>query len=131
MAHNKLILSTFISQLDECLDDMLKTYPTTATDQRFIKCKMYFDTLKKTNPRTMILAWKKFVNERYREQIDAKNIDFFIHKDYSEEVSDYDNVVEGAINDMRETIMQMSESNKETSMKYVQNLCKLGDLYVI
>jgi hypothetical protein len=79
----------------------------------------------------MILAWKKFVNDRYREQIDAKNIDFFIHKDYSTEVEDYDNVVEGAINDMRETIMAMSETNKETSMKYVQNLCKLGDLYII
>ena len=128
--NNKLILNTFLGQMDECLRDMLSTYPTTAHDPRFVKCKVYFETLKKTNPRAMIMAWKVYVNEKYRAQIDSGDIDFFVHKDYSVEAQEYyDNVVEGAINDMRETILAMSETNKRMSMNYIQNLCKLADLY--
>jgi hypothetical protein len=130
MNNNKLILSTFLSQMDECLNDMLQTYPTTAHDPRFVKCKLYFETLKKTNPRTMIVAWKTHVNDKYRTQIDSGDLYFFVNKDYSEEAREYyDNVVEGAINDMRETIMSMTEKNKKMCVAYIQNLCKLADLY--
>ena len=116
--------------MDECLKDMLATYPSTLHDPRFVKCKIYFETLKKSNPRTMIVAWKTYVNAKYRDKIDSGDIYFFVEKDYSVEAKEYyDNVVEGAINDMRETIMTMSEQNKTMCMKYIQNLCKLADLY--
>lgn len=128
---NSIILSTFVKQLDECLEDIITTYPDNCkVDDRFLKCKMYFDLLKMSNPRLMILTWKTMVNERYREQILRGDVNFFITKDYKDDAAEYySETVEGAINDLRDTIKAMSPQNMATSMKYIQNLCKLGDRY--
>lgn len=129
--NNSIILSTFVKQLDECLEDIITTYPENCkVDDRFLKCKMYFDALKRANPRLMIMTWKTMVNERYRAQILAGDVDFFIKKDYQDDAAEYYNeTVESAINDLRTTIRNMSPANITTSMKYIQNLCKLGDAY--
>jgi hypothetical protein len=129
--NNPIILSTFVKQLDECLEDIITTYPENCkVDDRFLKCKMYFDTLKRANPRLMIVTWKTMVNERYRAQILAGDVDFFIKKDYQDDAAEYYNeTVENAINELRTTIRNMSPENIKTSMKYIQNLCKLGDAY--
>jgi hypothetical protein len=132
MANNSLVLSTFLQQLDECLEDIIVLYPNqTAKDSRFLKCKMYFDAVRKTNPRLMIQVWKTRVNEKFRAQIDAKNVNFFVEElDFkSEAPKSYTDEVETALDDLRWTIRQMSETNIEKCMHYVQNLCKLADLY--
>jgi hypothetical protein len=131
MNNNSIVLSTFIKQLDECLEDIIAVYPKICeTDDRFLKCKLYFDALKKANPRIMIVTWKSMVNDRYRAQILAGDVDFFVKKDYQEDAREYYNeTIEGAIDDLRTTIREMSPENIKTSMKYIQNLCKLGDLY--
>jgi hypothetical protein len=133
MNNNSLILSTFIKQMDECLADVIRVYPDICkTDVRFTKCKLYFETLKKTNPRVMIVTWKTKINEKYKDKILAKDIQFFVEKDYQEDAPEfYDNTVESVIQDLRNTISTMSPSNIETALKYIQNLCKLADLYVI
>lgn len=130
--NNGIVLKTFLKQMDECLEDIIKTYPSwVQTDRRFVKCKMYFETLKSSNPKSMIVAWKRYVNDKYRKEIDANNIEFFITKNYKNDVDiEYDDVIETSINDLRETIMNMSEENQRASMKYIQNLCKLCDHYV-
>ena len=128
--NNQLVIGTFIKQLDECLEDILAVYPETVHDNRFLKCKMYFDTLKKTNPRLLIQVWKVYVNEKFRKQIDAGDLNFFAERDYREDTDRAkDTEVESAINDLRTTIRTMSEENINKSMKYIQNLCKLSDLY--
>ena len=129
--NNSFVLSTFIKQLDECLEDIMTTYPNAAkTDDRFLKCKMYFDALKMSNPRLMIMTWKAYVNDKYRERIDAGDINFFLEKEYESDAAElYSTVVESAINDLRVTIRGMSEANVAASMKYVQNLVKLAELY--
>ena len=130
---NSIALKTFIKQLDEFLEDVIQMYPEVAkSDDRFIKCKMYFDALKMSNPKLMITTWKSFVNVRYRKQIDSGDVNFFMDtSDYKSEVPEgYNNLVENAINDLRETVRTMSSHNVEKSMKYVSNLCKLADMYV-
>jgi hypothetical protein len=132
MANNQLVLSTFLQQLDECLEDIIVLYPTqTAKDSRFLKCKMYFDAVRKTNPRLMIQVWKSRVNDKFRAQIDAKNVNFFVEElDFKKEApKSYDDEVDSALNDLRWTIREMSEGNIEKCMRYVQNLCKLADMY--
>lgn len=133
MSNNSLVLSTFIKQMDECLADVIRVYPDICkTDARFLKCKMYFETLKQTNPRLMVLTWKSKINEKYKDQILAKDVNFFIQKDYQEDAEEYYNsTVESAIQDLRTVIRSMSQANIETAMKYVQNLCKLADLYSV
>ena len=119
--------------MDECLEDVIRVYPDICkTDVRFTKCKLYFETLKKTNPRIMIMTWKTKINEKYKDKILAKDIQFFVEKDYQEDAPEYyDTTVETVIQDLRNTIRSMSPSNIDTALKYIQNLCKLADLYVV
>jgi hypothetical protein len=125
--NHPLVLSTFISQLDECLEDISKVY---SEDSRFIRCKMYFDTLKKTNPRMIISTWKTQVADKYEERILAGDIDYFLNKDFTQEISSYTPTIDQSIQDLRKAIQSMSEENKTKSIQYIQNLCKLSKLYV-
>lgn len=127
--NNSLVLSTFIKQLEECLEDISNTYNE---DSRFLKCKLYFNTIKLANPRILITTWKSMINEKYRIQIDTGDVNYFIEKDYKDDAPDYyNNTVDNAIQDLRIMIRNMSPENISVSMKYVQNLCKLGDLYTL
>jgi ATP phosphoribosyltransferase len=125
--NHPLVLSTFITQLDECLEDISKVY---SSDARFIRCKLYLDTLKKTNPRMIITAWKTHVADKYEEHILAGDIDYFLNKDYTQELPMYNPTIEQSIQDLRKAIQSMSEENKKKSIQYIQNLCKLSKLYV-
>jgi len=125
--NHPLVLSTFITQLDECLEDISKVY---SSDARFIRCKLYLDTLKKTNPRMIITTWKTQVADKYEERILAGDIDYFLNKDYTQELPVYSSTIDQAIEDLRKAIQSMSEENKNKSIQYIQNLCKLSKLYV-
>lgn len=125
--NHPLVLSTFITQLDECLEDISKVY---YSDSRFIRCKLYLDTLKKTNPRMIITTWKTQVADKYEEHILSGNIDYFLNKDYTQELPVYNPTIDQAIQDLRKAIQSMSEENKNKSIQYIQNLCKLSKLYV-
>lgn len=125
--NHPLVLSTFITQLDECLEDISKVY---SKDTRFIRCKLYLDTLKKTNPRMIITTWKTQVADKYEERILAGDIDYFLKIDYTQELPVYNATIDQAIQDLRTAIQSMSEENKAKSIQYIQNLCKLSKLYV-
>ena len=126
--NNQLVLTTFIAQLDECLEDVGNIY---SEDERFVKCKMYLSTLKKTNPRMIITTWKTSVTDKYEERINSGDIDYFLNKDYSQELSsNYTSTIDKSIQDLRQAIQTMSEENKKKSIQYIQNLCKLSKLYV-
>jgi hypothetical protein len=124
--NHPLVLSTFISQLDECLEDISKVY---SEDSRFIRCKLYLDTLKKSNPRMIITTWKTQVTDKYEDHILAGDIDFFLNKDYTQETG-YTPTMDQALQDLRKAIQSMSDDNKTKSLQYIQNLCKLSKLYV-
>ena len=125
MSH-PLVLSTFITQLDECLEDISKVY---SSDARFVRCKLYLDTLKKTNPRMIITTWKTQVADKYEQHILEGDIDYFLNKDYTQELPMYNPTIDQAIQDLRKAIQSMSEENKKKSIQYIQNLCKLSKLY--
>lgn len=125
--NNSLILSTFISQLDECLMDISTVY---SADKRFIRCKMYLDTLKQTNPKIILVTWKSMVTDKYDEQIQKGDVSYFLEKDFKEELPIYNPTIDQAIQELRKAIRDMSDVNKEKAIQYIQNLCKLSKLYV-
>ena len=133
MSNNSLILATYIKQMEECFQDVIRVYPNICKqDVRFMKCKLFFETLKQTNPRLMIVTWKTRINYKYREQILSGDVKFFLQKDYKDDAADiYDSTVENCIDDLRYTIQNMDPNNVDTAMKYIQNLCKLADLYTV
>jgi hypothetical protein len=122
------ILKAFVNHFDEFLEDILKVYPE---HPKLLKCKMYFDGLKKSNPKIIITVWKEYVNSKYRTLINNGDIEFFMSKDYSEDLQDVSNSnkVYREIEELRSIAKTFSEENLNKSMKYVQNLTKLSDMY--
>jgi hypothetical protein len=67
---------------------------------------------------------------KYKSEIDSGNLDFFINKDYSGDVSvsqNSDKIME-SIDRLREPIKNMTPENQTKVMKYIQNLTKLSEL---
>ena len=121
-------MSTFISQIDEYLDDISKTF---AIDNRFERGRLYLEGIKKSNPRMIITTWKSMVTDKYADQIEAGDIEYFLNKDFTEDASgNYTPTIDSVIQELRVTVRRMSDENKAVSLKYIQNLCKLSKLYV-
>ena len=125
---NSNILRAFLNHFDEYIEDILRVYPD---NTKFLKCKLYFEGIKKTNPRLIIQTWKSMVVDVYREKIEAGDVTFFITKDYSVDTNGISNAdaVSKGIEEIRTTIQTLGPENINMAMKYVQNLTKLCDLY--
>lgn len=120
---NSNILRAFINQFDELIEDIIRVCPD---NNQILKCKMYFEAIKKTNPKILIQNWKNLVSDLYRAKIEAGDVTFFMTKDYSADTSAS---ISKSIDDLRSTIFLLSPENKSIAMKYVQNMTKLCDIY--
>lgn len=122
------ILPAFNNHFMEFVEDIISIFPE---DTDILVAKNSFSLIKKANPKMIIKIWKSFVVEKYRSSIEQGDIGFFIDKDYSKDVSNAehsDKIIE-AINRLRNPIKMMNNSDREKTMKYIQNLTKLSDLY--
>ena len=89
--------------------------------------------MRKTNPKLIISVWYSSIVQVYDEQIESGDIDFFIAKEYSQDLAGMDGndeVLKG-IDKIRQPIQQMPIEDQEKAMKYVQNLTKLCKLYYL
>jgi hypothetical protein len=86
--------------------------------------------IRKANPKMIVKIWKNFIVEKYQSEIEAGNLDFFMEKDYSQDVAGAENSgkIMEAINRLRSPIKQMTPENQQKTMKYIQNLTKLAAL---
>ena len=86
---------------------------------------------KKANPTLLIKIWYSYVYMPYAEIIEKGDLDFFITKDYSEDLSYLQNSknILNAIDTLRGQIKDMSETNRNHSLEYIRNLCKLSNMY--
>jgi hypothetical protein len=85
----------------------------------------------KINPKSVIIGWKECVNDSYKDQILNGDLEYFINKDYNEDLEGSDNKgkILKTIDSFRDKIRNMGEDNKKKSMKYIQNLTKLCNMY--
>ncbi len=87
--------------------------------------------IRKMNPTILIKVFTEYVVNRYGNEIEKSNIDFFIEKDYKNDMqylNNNDNILD-KINSLREPIRKMDLDNKKKTIKYLQNLKKICDLY--
>jgi len=128
MSEKSTILKTFNHHFFEFIDDILRIFPNN-TDLAI--GRKSFDTIKKANPTAIIKVWYNYVFTPYKDVIEKGNIDFFLEKDYSSDLSILanSNEIMKVIDVMRGPIKEMSESNRQHSIKYIQNLSKMADLY--
>ena len=78
----------------------------------------------------IVKIWNSFIVSKYKSEIEAGNLDFFVNKDYSQDVSNAansDKIME-SIDRLRTPVKNMSPENQAKTMKYIQNLTKLSEL---
>lgn len=126
MASN--ILTAFNDHFMEFLTDVQSVFPD---DADILSAKNSLMAIRKANPRMIVKIWNTFIVGKYRKEIEDGNIDFFVNKDYSEDVANVDGSgkIMESINRLREPIRNMSAENQAKTMKYIQNLTKLAFMY--
>jgi len=122
------VLKAFNRHLIEFVNEIKKVFPN---DANMRTGSVFLEGLVKINPRSIIKGWNNCMNDLYKEQILKGNIDFFINKNYDQDVdgsSDKTRVLT-IIDSFRDKVRNMGEDNKQKSMKYIQNLTKLCNMY--
>jgi len=122
------ILAAFNDHFTEFVNDIHCVFPE---DNDILLAKNSFSTIRRLNPRMIIKIWNSYIANKYRDQIEAGNIEFFISKDYSKDLVNTGNsskIVE-AIDRLRNPIKSMNPEDQAKTMKYIQNLSKLATLY--
>jgi hypothetical protein len=121
------ILTAFNDHFLEFLNDVQSVFPE---DADVLSAKNALTAIRKANPKMIVKIWRAFIAEKYRNEILAGDIAFFIDKDYGSDIStaqNSDKIME-SINRLREPIRNMGPDNQTKVMKYIQNLTKLSEL---
>ena len=130
MADKTTILRGFNTHLFEFIDDVISVFP----DNVDIKAsRTSLEYTKKLNTTLIIKIWHTYIYLPYAAIIDAGDLEFFVNKDYSIDVSNLPNSrdILAAVDSLRSPIRGMSEANKTHSLTYIQNLCRLSSAYAV
>ena len=121
------ILTAFNDHFIEFVNDVHCVFPN---DTDILATKNALTAIRKANPKMIVKIWNMFIVSKYKSEIEAGNIEFFINKDYSQDISttnNSDKIME-SIDRLREPIKNMSQENQNKVMKYIQNLTKLSQM---
>ncbi len=122
------IMRAFNKHFFDFIDDIIRVFPENV---EIAAARDSFETIRRANPTAIIKAWYKFVATKYGDRLMAGDLDYFLEKDYSEDLANLRNsnkVIE-IIDTLREPLKNMGEVNRAMSLKYLMNLCKLSGVY--
>jgi len=121
------ILTAFNEHFLEFLNDVQSVFPE---DTDILTAKNALVAIRRANPKMIVKIWKGFIADKYRSQILAGDIGFFISKDYSTDVANATSSykIMESIDRLREPVRNMGPENQSKVMKYIQNLTKLAEL---
>ena len=123
----KSLKEVFCNQLLEFMDDVLRVFPNNLDLKTG---KTFIVGLTKVSKKKLISIWKTSVVDVYEKEIMSGNKEYFINKDYSEDLGEggTDKMM-SVVEDIRMLIRNTSEENKDKAIKYLQNLTKICKLY--
>lgn len=128
MSQNQIYMRGFNTLFEQFIDDVGNIFQDDSTIKTAVSS---MKMIKKANPKIVIRVWNKYVLTPYGDKIMEGDLDYFIQKDYSndltrmsngEDIAKYIDAVRGSINDM-------SDNSKQCTLEYLQKLCKLCDAY--
>lgn len=121
------ILTAFNDHFIEFVSDIQSVFPE---DVDLLSAKNSLLAIRKANPKMIVKIWNAFIVGKYKAEIEAGDISFFLNKDYSQDVANSQNSdkIMEAINRLRSPIQQMTSDSQLKTMKYIQNLTKLAGL---
>ena len=122
------IVSGFNNHIIEFFNDVLTIFPN---DTEISIAHTSLLAIRKINPTLAINIWKKYISDKYKNEIEAGNINFFIDRNYQKDLKETSSAskILSKIDTLREPIKQMVEENKQKTIIYIQNLTKLCNLY--
>lgn len=123
-----ILLTAFNTQFYDFLDDIENVF---MDDNGIKRAKNALVIIKKINPALVIRLWYKYIVVNYESEIDSNNINFFIEKDYKNDLkylNSSDDIMKH-IDSLRGPVRNMGESNQKKSFMYIKNLCILSRLY--
>jgi hypothetical protein len=123
-----ILLTAFNTQFYDFLDDIESVF---INDHAIKQAKNALILIKKVNPALVIKIWYNYIVVNYESEIDSNNINFFIEKDYKNDLrylNSSDDIMKH-IDSLREPVRNMGESNQKKSLMYIKNLCILSKLY--
>jgi hypothetical protein len=124
---NSNILTIFNDHFVEFITDIHNVFPE---DTDILTAKNSLIAIRKANPKLIVKIWVKYVATPYHERIIAGDVNFFIEKDYANDLTrsgNADQIME-CIDRLRNPVKQMNAENQQKTMKYIQNLCKLAHM---
>ena len=122
------ILTAFNDHFVDFISDIQSVFPE---DQDVLVAKNALLAIRKANPKMIIKIWNTLIVGKYKNEIEAGNLNFFMEKDYSQDLNNSQNndKIMEAIDRLRGPVKEMSLENQEKTMKYIQNLTKLSAMY--
>jgi hypothetical protein len=125
---SRSILTAFNNHFLEFVKDIQVVFPD---DTDIATVYNAFTKIRKANPKLIIIAFKEHVYDNYHNEIDDGNLDFFINKEYDNDMKSVGNggVILEKINYLKKPIKEMNKDDQDKVIKYMQNLCKLCNLY--
>ena len=124
------LIRIFNKHFIEFLEDINIILPENSD---ILSAKKMYKMAMNTNPSLIIQIWNKYVVSKYKNEIEAGNIQYFIKKNYEADVanSNKSTRILDIIYRLKNTIQLLSDSDQHKSMKYIQNLTQLTILYDI
>jgi len=123
---------TLMRAFNKCFYDFMDDIMTVFEDKLpFLQAKKNCEMIQSANPAILIRAWYQYVYSKYAEDIDDGNTAFFLEKDYSDDINqfDYAEHIMKVINTFREPLKNLSDSNKDMAMKHIQMLSRVSAKY--
>jgi hypothetical protein len=126
------LLKAFNGQIEEFLEDIVILFP----ENRDIKTsKTAIVMMKQANPKMLLSVWYRYIYMKYAEKIEEENIDYFLNKDYTEDVAKLEKNSSGSsviesINKLKGPLKELDEENTSKCIQYLKNLNNLSNMYM-
>jgi len=121
------LLGAFNAQLVKFIEDISGVLKPEDTAEAIRGVKALKLTLKLT-PAIAVKMWQEYAR-RYADDIETGNIEGFISRDYKNDLKDKDASWLEACECIRKCAKYLSPINQDKTMKYVQLLTKLANMY--
>jgi len=121
------LLSIFNKQFKEFVEDISRVFPMNSDISAF---KTIIGQVLNITPKTIFKTFKKYVVDKYRAEIEAGDIEFFINKDYNSDLANSgNNTILEKIDCLRGPVKEMNPAEQAKVIKYLQNMAKLCQLH--
>ena len=125
MTTSSNMLTIFNDHFVEFITDIHNVF---TDDVDILTAKNSLIAIRKANPKLIVKIWISYVATPYQSEILSGNIDFFINKNYTNDLSKTGNSdqIMSSIDRLRGPVRQMNPQDQQKTMKYIQNLSKIA-----